>query len=388
MDTTEYWKSHIKDFYNMLISEDNPFKIRIALMEYMLSAHSSIGYPIYVSREEYKKENSTYDRANGLRIKIDKSNHSVVATASSNIKEAKTAIYECVAEIMAKAPWIFTWDGSGIVIVFLTPDLLSKLSKRDRLDISDTLQALLNYDENLQDKITVCFQPTLDEKRSALIQMTKIFSYYSSVTELDLSLDDTEPENENLDSLDNGIIEDEDQYPKSLSSFTNKNELRKDQELLNGSDLEGSCSLQELFKMLKPDLTIDYDNYEIVGDITEIERIIHPTNATSIHIGKIKSILSKCSSNYISVGYDEGSKCFMHAFRNALCKIPKPKDINKMWVHVFFSETLHNPKYEFSHLERFLRNFSEIETTGDWSINNSLDGQQAKVTVIVSTKEN
>ena len=106
--------------------------------------------------------------------------------------------------------------------------------------------------------------------------------------------------------------------------------------------------------------------------------------------GGIKSVLSKDTSNYISTGYEEGHDCVTRALRNAILNLPiELKEIKNVWVQVWVPSTLPNIKHEFNQLERFLKPLFKLignQCDWDWSIANILDGQQAKVTLIVASK--
>ena len=369
----EYRGTHQREFYKMLISEQDTSEIRTALLEYQLSAPPKIEYPVKAERLSWKTQEIKRDRTNGITEKIDLSSHSVAVNSSSSFENLKEAICACLAEAMVKAPWAFTWEGSGVAVFFISPDILAKLSESNKREIRDFVKTLLNYEGELEDNITVCFQTPIFDSTIVSLQITKVFSYYKKLTETKPSYSDED------NSDDNYLVDDEINPWNSQPSQKTENP--------SASKISISSKLRQKFDKAA---NIPYNEFEIIGDINEIEKIIHPTEATTVFHGGIKSVLSKDTSNYISTGYEEGHDCVTRALRNAILNLPiELKEIKNVWVQVWIPSTLPNIKHEFNQLERFLKPLFKLignQCDWNWSIANILDGRQAKVTLIVASK--
>ncbi len=89
-------------------------------------------------------------------------------------------------------------------------------------------------------------------------------------------------------------------------------------------------------------------DYNIKGDISELENIVNPNARLSITLDNLLSVLSKERENYIEVGYGETLSA---AYRNATISDRKCR-----LVHVFFSHDMGIGIHEFHNFIKSLGN--------------------------------
>ncbi|MDE7115586.1 MAG: hypothetical protein K2O56_04075, partial [Muribaculaceae bacterium] len=79
-----------------------------------------------------------------------------------------------------------------------------------------------------------------------------------------------------------------------------------------------------------------YENYIIIGDSGEIDKIINTGGLINIEVEDITSTLSETSVNYVTTGYAEGTNRFSDAFKNALEKLPVAVDrISNLLINIW-----------------------------------------------------
>ena len=76
--------------------------------------------------------------------------------------------------------------------------------------------------------------------------------------------------------------------------------------------------------------------YDIIGDTTEIDKILNASGIINIRIAEITKTLSKDKVNYISVGYGEGDDAISGAIKEAVENLPLGIDeIARLLIHIW-----------------------------------------------------
>lgn len=87
--------------------------------------------------------------------------------------------------------------------------------------------------------------------------------------------------------------------------------MNDDKTLLDSLAVEEAIQNDESYKF-------PYENYKIIGDTGEIDRIINTCGVINVDIIDITSTLSTEADNYVAVGYAEGEGCIANAFKDAV----------------------------------------------------------------------
>lgn len=78
------------------------------------------------------------------------------------------------------------------------------------------------------------------------------------------------------------------------------------------------------------------EEYDIIGDTTEIDKILNVSGIINIDITDITTTLSKDKVNYISVGFGEGDSAAYGAIKEAVDNLPLGIDeIAKLLIHIW-----------------------------------------------------
>lgn len=130
-----------------------------------------------------------------------------------------------------------------------------------------------------------------------------------------------------------------------------------------------------------------YEEYRIIGDTVEIDKIINTCGFINIEVDDVRTALSKEKVNYVSTGAAEGTECIVNAFKIALKEIPlKTDDIYDMLIQVWLCRDMATIK-ECDSIAKLISKLStNINICCGFAIDESLTTQQAKITLIISGK--
>lgn len=168
-----------------------------------------------------------------------------------------------------------------------------------------------------------------------------------------------------------------------------KSYIRKKLDIKIHSNNNKKRSLSEWFDEYNKPYNFPYENYKIVGDTTEIDKILYAKGHINIDVRDIEKSLSNETTNYISTGYTEGTGCIADALKDAVSKLPIATDrIADLLFNIWTAKTMDSPAKELQSMTEFLRELS-VNIDCFWGIaydDESLDVQQAKVTLIAASK--
>lgn len=141
--------------------------------------------------------------------------------------------------------------------------------------------------------------------------------------------------------------------------------------------------------LFKEPYKFPYNDYKIIGDTAEIDKIINTCGYINIDVGDIEKTLSCETTNYVITGGAEGVGCIANALKDAVSKLPIAIDrIANLLFNIWVSKTMDSPLKELNSMTEFIR-----ELPGDfncfWGVaydDESLNGQQAKITLIAASK--
>ena len=149
------------------------------------------------------------------------------------------------------------------------------------------------------------------------------------------------------------------------------------------SDNKGDTSFAEL---KNHGYRFPYEDYKIIGDITEIEKIYQANGYINIDVGDILNTLSKETVNYVSTGSGDGYEFIGQALDNALTNLPIPVDnISEILFNIWVPR-----KISMKDLEpmRAVLNTLSVDIDVFWgiTIDDSLDPYHANVSLIAVSK--
>lgn len=132
-----------------------------------------------------------------------------------------------------------------------------------------------------------------------------------------------------------------------------------------------------------------YENYKIVGDTAEIDKILYAEGHINIDVRDIEKSLSNETTNYVSTGYAEGTGCIVNALKDAVSKLPIATDhIADLLFNIWIPKTMDSPVKELQSTTEYLRELP-ANIYWFWGMaydDESLNGQQAKVSLIAASK--
>ncbi len=133
-----------------------------------------------------------------------------------------------------------------------------------------------------------------------------------------------------------------------------------------------------------------YRDYTIIGDTAIIDKVINTWGIINISIPDITSTLSVDTVNYVTEGYAEGLQCFVNALKDALGNLPIEIDsISNILINIWHSRSLPSTvkMKEMKSLANYLKILpDDMEIVWGNAVDNSLDGLQAKVSLIAACK--
>lgn len=147
-------------------------------------------------------------------------------------------------------------------------------------------------------------------------------------------------------------------------------------------------SFAELVDFVEKPCLFPYANYKIIGDTSEIDRIINTFGFINIAIVDIENMLSKDTVNYVTVGSANGESCIANALKIAIGKLPIGiENVSKLLFNIWMPKDREMPMTEIqSMLELINPISSDIDICWGCAHDESLEGQQVKVTLIAAGK--
>lgn len=130
------------------------------------------------------------------------------------------------------------------------------------------------------------------------------------------------------------------------------------------------------------------ENYKIVGDIGEIDRVINTCGYINIDVRDIEETLSNETINYVSTGSAEGPECVANALKDAVSNLPIPfESISNVLLNVWTPEPNENTQCFLKEIIGFA-NKLPVDMGVFWgaAFDKSLKHQQAKVTLIAASR--
>lgn len=169
------------------------------------------------------------------------------------------------------------------------------------------------------------------------------------------------------------------------SNFTKDTVMEKD------SNKKDNMSFAELLDTLEVSDTLykfPYDNYKIIGDAAEIDKIITTCGFINLSVDDITSTLSSDTLNYVAVGTACGKGCIANALADAIDKLPIEMDcISKMLFQIWIPKDMPSPMNEMKIMTDSISSLSAyIDIIWGSAHDESLNGQQAKITLIATSK--
>lgn len=156
-------------------------------------------------------------------------------------------------------------------------------------------------------------------------------------------------------------------------------------------DKNGEVSLTELLNTIEAHSTTYnflYKNYKIVGNISEIDKIVNTCGFINLSVDDITSTLSTDTLNYIAVGRACGKESIANALADAIDKLPVEMDcISKMLFQIWMPKDMPSPMNEMKIMTDSISNLTaDIDVIWGCAHDESLNGQQAKITLIATSK--
>lgn len=131
-----------------------------------------------------------------------------------------------------------------------------------------------------------------------------------------------------------------------------------------------------------------YEDYKIIGDVSEIDRILTTCGYINIDVGDIEKTLSHENANYVSTGSAEGPECVANALKDAVRRLPIPvESISNLLFNVWVPESNGNTRHFFENIIEFTHKLpGEIDVFWGAAFDESLKHQQARVTLLAAAK--
>lgn len=173
----------------------------------------------------------------------------------------------------------------------------------------------------------------------------------------------------------------------------NNSNIDKDMVKKENDDERGQVSFAELMDIIDvPDPIIEheipYEDYIIIGDTAEIDRIYRSNGCINLDIPDFLSTLSKTTNNYVSIGSADGAYCVVNALIDALHKLPIEIDaISKFLFNVWTPKDMHPTMKDMKSMADFVKVLSEdIDVVWGFAFDESMEGHQARVSLIAASK--
>lgn len=130
------------------------------------------------------------------------------------------------------------------------------------------------------------------------------------------------------------------------------------------------------------------EDYHIVGDRAEIERIARSQGFINIGMADIISTLSANATNYITKGEAEGEGCVVRAMKEAVGKLPAGTEGTSRMLFDIRIPKQHDAKnFSLSSFAAYLNELGKnIDICWGAAFDESLGSGEARVTLIASEK--
>ena len=155
---------------------------------------------------------------------------------------------------------------------------------------------------------------------------------------------------------------------------------------------KGKISFAELLDTLEvsdtPYNKLPYEDYIIIGDTAEIDKMCWSNGHINLDIPDFLSTLSKETVNYVSTGKAEGPDCVVNALADALHKLPiEIEAISKLLFNVWTPKVMQFPMNEMKSMADFINVLSkDIDIVWGFACDESMEGRQARVSLIAASK--
>lgn len=196
-----------------------------------------------------------------------------------------------------------------------------------------------------------------------------------------------------LESLSCSILNLRSHYLHHLSADTDPLKIMNKIRHLYDLDSSSIGSNQKLLDNDLIDVSADtkkfpYKEYQIIGETAEIDKIINTCGFVNIDVADIESTLSKETTNYVVVGFGEGDDCMSDALKDAIGKLPiGVEGISKLLFNIWIPRNMPSSMKNLNSLTEFIKDLPKnIDVCCGCAHEESLDGQQAKVTLIAASK--
>ena len=182
------------------------------------------------------------------------------------------------------------------------------------------------------------------------------------------------------------LMSDDEDKDDDDSNFTKDTVMGKDDDKMEAVDF---TDLLDTYEFIEKPYRFPYENYKIIGDTAEIDKIIYTCGYMNIDVRDIEKTLSNETTNYVITGSAEGTGCIVNALKDAVSKLPIAIDrIADLLFNIWMPKTMDSPLKELNSMTDFIG-----ELSGDfdcfWGVaydDESLNGQQAKITLIAASK--
>lgn len=131
-----------------------------------------------------------------------------------------------------------------------------------------------------------------------------------------------------------------------------------------------------------------YENYKIIGDTAEIDKIINAEWYINIDVWDIEKTLSNETTNYVFTGSAEGDDCIVNALKDAVSKLPIAVDsISNLLLNVWVPKLNENTGCFLKEIINFTHKLpAGIDVFWGVAFDESLKYQQTKVSLIAASK--
>lgn len=146
--------------------------------------------------------------------------------------------------------------------------------------------------------------------------------------------------------------------------------------------------LLDTYEFIEKPYRFPYENYMIIGDTAEIDKIISTCGFINIDIVDIESTLSKDEVNYVTIGSADGEGCIANALKGAIGKLPiEIGNTSKILFNIWMPKNMQSPMTEMKSMTDFIKSMpSDINICWGCAYDESLEVQQAKVSLIAASK--
>ncbi|MDE6586771.1 MAG: hypothetical protein K2K40_00360 [Paramuribaculum sp.] len=137
-----------------------------------------------------------------------------------------------------------------------------------------------------------------------------------------------------------------------------------------------------------PYVKLPYENYTIIGETAEIDRIVNTFGILNLSVDDVMSTLSKETVNYVVVGTADGEGCIANALKVAIDKLPiETENTSKLLFNIWMSKNSQSPMAEIKLMIDYIESIpSNIDICWGCAYDESLSGEQVKVSLIAASK--